>query len=261
MRWLNLLFVLLVNAVPVYGVFELGWSASTVVVLFWFENLLSVFFTCARIALHRRLTRKRGYWRKGQLGTKINNQPSTAGLLGEYAAMAIIFTLAHGVFVGGFVAIATGNHPDDPHWAFSSVQFWQGAQWTAIALVADFVVDAATIRQRSFAWMRHYVDQRVGRVILMHLTIIFGMGAMMMTESPFAMLYVLIGLKTLWDLASSNASAKANADALSAQPPAWALKIAAQQKGTSVEAQREDWMRHVEDLKRNAAQDEEVMPA
>jgi len=49
--------VLLVNAVPLYCVKELGWSASTVVVLFWFENLITVFFTCARIALHRALVR------------------------------------------------------------------------------------------------------------------------------------------------------------------------------------------------------------
>ena len=258
MRWLNLLFVLLINAVPLYGVKELGWSASTVVVLYWFENLLTVFFTCARIALHRKLTRKRGYWRKGQLGTKVNNQPSTAGLLGEYATMAIIFTLAHGIFVGAFVMLAADHSPGDPRWAFSSTQFWQGAQWMATALVADFLADAATIRQRSFAWIRHYVDQRVGRVILLHLTIIFGMGGMMMTESPFAVLYVLIGLKTLWDLVSSSASAQAAT--LPDEPPAWALKLGAQQHGRSIDEQRAWWKRNVEDQKRRAAEDEEVMP-
>jgi len=32
---LRLLFVLAVNAVPVYGVYYRGWSASTVVALYW----------------------------------------------------------------------------------------------------------------------------------------------------------------------------------------------------------------------------------
>src|SRR5437899_7172224 len=87
MRWLNLLFVLLVNAIPLYGVKVLGWSALTVVMLYWFENLLIAVFTCARIALHRQLTRKRGHWRTGQLGTRVGGKPSGQGLLGEYATM------------------------------------------------------------------------------------------------------------------------------------------------------------------------------
>ena len=257
MRWLNLLFVLLVNAVPLYGVRELGWSASTVVVLYWFENLLTVFFTCARIALHRTLTRKRGHWRAGQLGTKVNDKPSTAGLLGEYATMAFVFTLAHGIFVGAFVLIGGQDHGDDPRWAFSRAQFVQGAQWMALALVADFTVDAATMRGRSFAWLKAYVGARMGRVIIMHLAIIFGMWGMMATESPFAVLYVLIGLKTLWDLVASGSGVKQLPD----EPPAWALKVGAQQHGRSAAEQRAWWTREVEAQKRAAIEDEQVMPA
>src|SRR5215472_5440562 len=163
MRWLNLLFVLLVNAVPLYGVKQLGWSASTVVVLYWFENLLIACFTCLRIALHRKLTRKRGHWRTGQLGTQVNNRPRTQGLLGEYATMAFVFTFAHGIFVFAFTAIAGANHAGDPRFAFSRDQFWQGAQWMALALLADFLVDAAAMRGRSFAWIKTYVDRRMGR--------------------------------------------------------------------------------------------------
>jgi len=261
MRWLNLLFVLLVNAVPLYGVFELGWSASTVVVLYWFENLAIAFFTCARIALHRRLTRKRGHWRAGQLGTKVGDKPSTAGLLGEYATMAFVFTLAHGIFVGAFVMIGAQNHGDDSRWAFSREQFVQGAMWMTIALVADFLVDALAMRQRSFAWIKAYVGSRMGRVIVMHLAIIFGMWGMMATESPFAVLYVLIGLKTLWDLAASNSSA--SADTLSAQPPAWALKLAdgMTKDHSGASKMTRDWEVTRENMVRAAKEDEEIMPA
>lgn len=259
MRWFSLLFVLLVNAVPLYGVRRLGWSASTVVVLYWFENLLVAFLTCARIALHRKLTRKRGHWRKGQVGTMVNNRPSTAGLLGEYATMAFVFTLAHAIFVFGFLAIAASNHPEDARWAFSGAQFWRGARWMAIVLVVDFLVDAATMRGRSFAWIRAYVGQRMGRVIVMHLAIIFGMFGMMVTESPFAVLYVLIGLKTLWDLVSSYSGGRANT--LPDEPPAWALKVGAQQHGRSIDAQRAEWKRTVEEQRRNAIEDEQAMPA
>ena len=259
MRWLNLLFVLLVNAVPLYGVRQLGWSASTVVVLYWFENLLLAFFTCARIALHRKLTRKRGHWRGGTLGVEMNGKPVRSGLLGEYAAMAFPFTLVHGIFVGAFVLIGAQDHSGDPHWAFSRAQFWQGAQWMTLALVADFLVDAAGMRQRSFAWIKAYVGARTGRVIIMHLAIIFGMWGMMATESPFAVLYVLIGLKTLWDVVSTRAST--NPAALPERPPALALRLAAQQKGITPEQVAARWTEQREGMIRAAREDEEVMPA
>jgi hypothetical protein len=258
MRWLNLLFVLLVNAVPLYGVKQLGWSASTVVVLYWFENLLIVFFTCARIALHRSLTRKRGHWRKGQLGTTVGDKPSSSGLLGEYATMAFVFTIAHGIFVAGFVALAA-DHSSDAIWQFSRAQFLQGAQWMALALVADLVVDAAAMRGRSFAWLRAYVDKRMGRVLIMHFVIIFGMGAMMLTESPFAMLYVLIGLKTLSDLASVGSGDKPRV--LPERPPDWALKMSSMQKGSTPAKMAAQWTQQRDAMIRAAKEDEEVMPA
>jgi hypothetical protein len=226
-------------------------------VLYWFENLLSVLFTSARIALHRRLTRKRGHWRAGPLGTKVGDKPRTAGLLGEYATIALVFTLAHGVFVGAFVMIGADNHGDDSRWAFSRDQFMQGAQMMAIALVADFLVDALTMRQRSFAWIKAYVGSRMGRVIIMHLAIIFGMWGMMATESPFAVLYVLIGLKTLWDIVATGATAKE----LPEEPPAWALKLGAQQHGRSIQQQRDWWKNEVEARKRADVEDEQMVPA
>jgi len=129
----------------------------------------------------------------------------------------------------------------------------------ALALVTEFLVDAASMRRRSFAWLRAYVDKRLGSVLIMHFVIILGMGAMMATESPFAVLYVLIGLKTLWDLFASNASAKP--ESLPEQPPELALKIAAQQKGITREQVIANWKRQREDLIRAAREDEEVVPA
>jgi hypothetical protein len=118
-----------------------------------------------------------------------------------------------------------------------------------------------TIRKRSFAWIKGYAGQRMGRVLVMHLTIIFGMGAMMITESPFAVLYVLIGLKTLWDLAASQAGARP-AD-LSAEPPRWMLKLGdklGKDQGGAAEMAR-DWKRNRDNMIAAAKQDEEVMPA
>lgn len=260
MRWINLLFVLAINAVPLVGVKYYDWSALTVVALYWAENLLVAAFTCARIALHRVLTHKRGHWRTGQLGTKVNDKPSGQGLFGEYATMAFIFTLAHGIFVGGFIAIASQNHGDEPFWALSWEQLRGGVTWMVAVMTLEFVIDAATMRSRSFAWIKAYVRQRMGRVLVMHLTIIFGMWGMIATQSPFAVLYVLIALKTLWDLASSTAGAKVSD--LPAPPPAWLGKFAnavGKDRGAAAKISA-DWQHNVEQMKQAAIEDEEVMP-
>jgi hypothetical protein len=202
MQWLNLLFVLLTNGVPLYGVKLLGWSATTVLVLFWFENLLTAVFTCIRIAVHRQLTRKQGHWRPGQLGLLVNGKPSRSGLLGEYATMAFVFTLAHGVFVWGIVVFLGGGH-DEAIWQFSAAQFRQGAGWIALTLALNLVVDLAGIKARSYAELKSYVQVRMGRIFVLHFTIILGMFAMLATKSPYAILYLLIAFKTLWELSTT----------------------------------------------------------
>ena len=214
MHWLNLLFVLLTNGVPLYGVKLLGWSATTVLGLFWLENLLTAVFTCIRIAVHRQLSRKRGHWRPGQLGLLVNGKPSRSGLLGEYATMAFVFTLAHGVFVW-LIIVFIGSEHEEAIWQFSAAQFRQGAGWIASTLALNLVADLAGSKARSYAELTSYVQVRMGRIFVLHFTIILGMFAMLATKSPYAILYMLIAFKTLWELATTR-SGKSKAAALHA---------------------------------------------
>jgi hypothetical protein len=260
-RWRAILIVLLVNAVPIVGVLRYGWSATNVLVLYWFENLLIAICTTVRLVVHRRLSRKRGYFRSGVIGgVSVNNKPVKSSLVGEYAIVAFVFTLAHGIFVGAIAFMLTENHPDDPIWQFSLPQLVRGVEVIAAMLGIELIVDLATIRSKPFAWAKDYAQRRMGRIFVLHLAIIFGMFAMAMTDSPFGILYVLIGLKTLVDLGGVYSQGPQPAE--SDVPPAWALKFAdkvAKDKGGSA-ALLKDLKAQGEKARREAIEDEKIMP-
>jgi len=262
-RLQSVVVVLLVNAVPLIGVLRYGWSAINVLVLYWFENVLIISFTCVRLLVHRRLTRKKGYWRKSQLGFEVNNQPMQAGLLGEYATGAFFFTAVHGIFVGGLALILHENFPDQPMWEFSTEQLLRGLLAITVMLGIELAMDLTRIRWQSFAAMKGYVEGRLGRVFVLHLTIIIGMFAMAMTDSPMGILYALIALKTLADLGGIASRSPRPAAAAAAPPPAWTMKLAdrvGKDKGGAAGFKKK-WQADLDQAQRNATDDEESMPA
>ncbi len=255
--------VLLVNAVPLVGVLYFGWSAINVLVLYWFENLLIAVCTVLRLVMHRRWTRKRGYWRRSnRLGMKVNDKPVQMGLVGEYALGAFGFTLAHGVFVAAIAFIVRQNYPDQAMWQLSWDQVARGALAIAAFLGIELASDLARIRGASFAALRDYALGRMGRIVVLHLALVFGMFAMAMSNSPMGVLYVLIALKTGSDLFGVAARGAARPAADDAPPPAWTMKLAdrlGKDKGGAAGFLKQ-WQAEREQARKDAAEDEEPMP-
>jgi len=256
--------VLVTNAIPVYGVMQLHWSVANVLVLFWIENLLVAVFTCLRIAVHRALTRKRGHWRAGQLGAESSDEVGRgSSLLSEYATIAFVFTLAHGVFVVAITFILGQNQPGEPNWQFSFGALRQGVLLLAGVLAAGFLADLPGMRQRPFAWIRLVVQQRMGRVLVLHLAIIFGMMGMAWSGSPMAVLYVLIGLKTLADLLGVATRGAPKIEDSDTPPPVWTMKMAdklGKDKGGATGFLKK-WEAERDQVRKNAIEDEKPMPA
>jgi hypothetical protein len=107
----------------------------------------------------------------------------------------------------------------------------------------------------------------MGRVVILHLVIIFGMLAVAMTDSPLGIFYLLVGLKTLSELGSAAAGESggnpAVVGALPDEPPRWVLRIAntlGKEKG-GAEAFREHWKRDRLAERQQAHDDEETRPA
>lgn len=222
MSALSILAVVLINAVPLIGVLRYGWSANTVVLLYWWENFLTVAFTCVRIALHRRLTRKRGHWRRGVLGLHAFDKPETQSrLVGEYAGMAIPIVVLWGMMFVTFSLVVADRYDADPRWALMPQQVLQGGAWIAAAMSLEFLLDATTLRTRSFAWIKAYAGVRLGRLLIMAQLFYAGWFVALLLRSPWGILYAMIGLKTAWDLA---VRATSGADAgTAAMPFRWLL--------------------------------------
>jgi hypothetical protein len=197
------------NAVPVAGVFLAGWNGATALTLYWCENLLGSLLVLARLALHRRLTRKRGYERL-QLGLQSDFEkrwgpeatrrrraaaaraPVAAGrrrrpAAGAHAPAGV--DAAAAVQPGSFVAelAAAACAATVVHgvllWLVLRQSFAGLSQDAALrhgllAVAAfqllGFALDLPGLRERPFAWARELAQGAVARVTLVHLVLIAG---------------------------------------------------------------------------------------
>ena len=159
------------NVVPLSGWFLAGWTPGTTLLLFWFENLALSIFLAARIAAHWVATRKRGH---------------ASGFLKTFLLTSLAFTLAHGVFlffVLGMLLKDTVNRED----------VIAGLQWMLAAQVASLVFDMWNIGGWPFAEIRARTDWMMGRVVMVHLSILFGMFLFMWMEQPWWFFSIFIG--------------------------------------------------------------------
>jgi hypothetical protein len=206
-RMLAIVVVLVTNAIPLYGMSRLHWSLANVLALFWIENFLIALATCAAIAVHRRATRMLGHRRAGQLGDAPSDRLGSGSLLHDYASIAVFFTLAHAVFVAAVLYALAG----DPKWQIALPALRNGAAMLVTVLAAGFVIDLPALRQRPFGRLRSQVRRRLGRVFVLHVAIVVGAWALAASGSASVFLYVLIGLKTVWELALACAPERAPA--------------------------------------------------
>ncbi|HSS76781.1 MAG TPA: DUF6498-containing protein [Thermoanaerobaculia bacterium] len=247
-RAFALIQVLALNGVPLYGVYALGWSWGTVLALYWCETLLGTFFITLRMVLHRRLTHKRGYYRP-QLGIKQNDKPFSA-FLPEFVTGSLAFNLAHGLFLAVILGLMLKDRPDV---AVHLPSLRKGLAAMALIMTGSFALDCQNLRDRPFAWIRNLAQRSVGRTIVIHLAIIFGMAGIMffdIKQAPFAVFAVLKLLLELGYLSTGKKTPK--------EAPAWAAKIGGIVPGGE-EGFKAQYRKEVGREERLAAKDEEEM--
>lgn len=223
------LSILGVNAVPAAGYLGGGWSGATALAFYWCETVLIAVFVAARIALHWRLTRKRGHrqppalagplqgakasfggkffgrefgWSLDDLGKRGRRATSGSLLLRGFLALAAPLLLAHGALLLVVLALVLPEHGGGAAEKIDAAALRRGVPLAAACLGVGFLFDAAGLRERSFRWLELTVERVVGRVVALQLVMLVGVTAIVLTGAPAALFAVFVAFKTLADLAA-----------------------------------------------------------
>ena len=213
----HLLIAIALNAVPLVGVWKFGWSAATVLLVFWLESLLGHLAAMLKIRLHARATGKRGHARY----SAVDGKGEPGSYFAHFSGIAITFTLVHGLFLGVLLFMLAQNRPELTQFQVHWDSLKTGAGIVLALVLLDLTMDLPGLGKRSFFWLENHTGKRLARVLILHLTIIFGFAALAMTDSPVAFLMVFLLLKTLVDAGTSMSNDNAAIDAgFPEQPPA-----------------------------------------
>ena len=180
---LRVLLATIVNGITVYGVFVGGWTVATALALYWSENVLGIVLLALLFTIHRIVTHKRGHQR---------------GLLQAFLFQSSLFTFFHGVFLGLFIFLIFPNITTTE--LFNPAQFKLGMMMIGGVLLVRFLIDVAMVKNMPFVTLREKSEAFMSRVVIVHLTIIFGMIAMGASGRPRGMFAVFAALKFLIDL-------------------------------------------------------------
>lgn len=212
-RFVHPLALLGVIAVPILGWFVEDWSGATTLAVYWFETVATSALIVARIVLHRRWSPRRGHFRYRAPSTKGRTTQSNSFLSG-FALVAFAFSGAHALFLGIILFLLHRNDADrfaEIDWR--SVGF--GCLSVAVLLGFDFLVDLRTLRRWSFWQIETTANRALGRVVVVHLTLIFGLLAIAVTGVPNSFFGVFVVLKSMAALSAVLPQWEP------ATPPAW----------------------------------------
>ena len=223
---LRALQILGVNAVPAWGFFDARWSPSSTLVVYWFENIIATLLIAIRVVIHRRVTKKRGYFA---------SKTSYNSFLSSFLASTLIFTAGHGIFIAVIVGIIAKNGP------VNVLDVEHGIIAVSAFLVFGLLIDLVKIRSTSFAYIRRLTEHALGRVFVIHITIVVGMMLAMFTGKTSAIFIVFMSLKTLLDIAGQTPQYDP------AEAPRWLNAIMPKQNGkTFAEFWRKDHAARIE---------------
>lgn len=173
------LLLILANLVPVAGVFFLGWKIGDLMLIFWVESAVIGLFNAFKLF-------KIGRW------SSLFYVPFFVGHFGGFMAVHLIFVFAL------FVSPQYGEDLSSTAAAFLAL--WPAIISLFISHGYSFMVNFLGKKEYVGRTIKQQMSEPYKRIIVMHLTILFGGFLVMVLSNTLAPLLLLIGLKLFVDL-------------------------------------------------------------
>ena len=188
--------LVIANAVPLVGVLFFGWKVFPLILLYWLENVIVGGFNVLRM-----LTA---------------NPDSPISWLGKAFLIPFFcvhfggFTYVHGIFVFGLFGGPTYAHQFGPTvagvlTAIRTTGIGLGVLGLVLSHGVSFVGNYLMGGEYRRASLQQLMAQPYGRVMVMHMVLLFGGWVVMLMHSPVPALALLVGIKTAIDLRAHRA--------------------------------------------------------
>jgi len=184
--------LVLMNLIPLAGVFWFGWDAATIVFLYWLENVVIGILNVVKI-----LTT--------QSGSKANpkQRESLFGLI----FLSGFFTFHYGLFCYGHYIFLSSTYETLPIWGeivpalFSPVLFWS-LLGLALSHIISMLVNFYGKGEYKTRTANAQMFMPYSRIVLLHVVIIFSGALTVAMGQGLATLVLLVIVKIGFDLAA-----------------------------------------------------------
>jgi hypothetical protein len=193
-------WALMTNLVPLAGVLVLGWDAMLLLLFYWIETLVIGVFNALKIGVIG--------WGAGRMGMMI-----CAGMIAFFSLHYGIFCSGHGEFLVMLMHFGGGSFPESnasfgEFGAFSMAWSLLGSDadlwWSVVAVVAlqagAFVLFWLWPGTWRTANPFRQMFEPYGRIVVMHLTIMFAALPVLLLGAPWLAVLALAVMKTGLDL-------------------------------------------------------------
>lgn len=211
---LSLIVLIVVNLLPIYGVIHAGWSVFEIVALYWFENvvlgavnILKILCCCPGAEEKDASGKPLPDYLQSSNGSGILHHASKLFLIPFFTVHYGGFCFVHGIFVFAMLGPkksggGDGGPSDNMGDWFSNFSD-SGIKWFVLAIIASHLfsffhnyIGKGEFRKTTPPELMH---SPYGRIVVLHLAIIFGAFAIAALGSSVGMLILLIIGKIIID--------------------------------------------------------------
>ena len=205
------LVLILANLIPLAGVFLFQWDVLAILLLYWAESVIIGVLNVARMVscksdnvLHGMLPQLAGQPVPEEFSKNI---PRVAGAALKFFLIPF-FIVHYGMFCFGHLMAVLGIFSGTGmslHAGTSLTELWQTSFWIGVAAIAGShlfsfftnFIGGGEYQRANLVLLMH---RPYGRIVAMHVAIVFGAGLLIWLGSPLPMLLILIVAKTILDM-------------------------------------------------------------